>query len=205
MYFRFLKRLFDLLIMLLALPIILPVLLVVALLAALAYRANPFFTQLRIGQHGQPFRILKLRTMSSQRDANGVLLPDEQRITKLGRWLRTTSLDELPQCWNILRGDMSVVGPRPLLPDYWPLYTPQQRQRHLLRPGLTGWAQINGRNAISWEAKFALDNWYLNHVSFTLDVQIMWKTARLLLTRQGALPNNHTLMPRFTGSTMQHD
>jgi lipopolysaccharide/colanic/teichoic acid biosynthesis glycosyltransferase len=145
--------------------------------------------------------LFKLQTMTSTRDpATGQLLPDAQRLSRLGRWLRATSLDELPQLWNIVRGDMSLVGPRPLLPQYLPLYSPRQARRHLVRPGLTGWAQVNGRNAISWEEKFELDNWYVDHQSFALDLRILWRTAGRVLGRRGIAAAGEATMPAFRGS-----
>jgi len=158
-----------------------------------------FFTQVRPGLHGKPFRMVKFRTMTDERDASGALLPDEQRLTPFGRFLRASSLDELPELWNVLRGEMSLVGPRPLLMEYLPLYTPEQARRHEVRPGITGWAQVNGRNAISWVDKFALDVWYVDHHSLWLDVQILWRTVRKVLVRDGISAPGDATMPKFEG------
>ncbi len=176
-YTRYGKRLLDLLLSTLALFILWPVLHSLTFLNAVAFRDNPFFTQLRTGRNQRQFRILKFRTMTNACNAKtGDLLPDAARLTRWGRWLRRTSLDELPQLLNVLRGEMSLIGPRPLLPDYEPIYTPEQRKRHHLRPGITGWAQVRGRNALTWPEKFALDAWYVENVSFRLDIKILWLT-----------------------------
>jgi lipopolysaccharide/colanic/teichoic acid biosynthesis glycosyltransferase len=158
------------------------------------------FTQARPGLHGKPFRMVKFRTMTDERSPDGALLPDAQRLTPFGRFLRASSLDELPELWNVLIGDMSLVGPRPLLMEYLPLYTPEQARRHEVRPGITGWAQVNGRNAISWADKFALDVWYVNHRSLWLDVKILWRTVRKVLVRDGISATGEATMPKFTGS-----
>jgi lipopolysaccharide/colanic/teichoic acid biosynthesis glycosyltransferase len=158
------------------------------------------FTQLRPGRHGTPFWLIKFRTMRAAVDDEGRPLPDEERLTRLGQWLRAASLDELPELWNVLRGDMSLVGPRPLLMEYLPLYTPEQARRHQVRPGITGWAQVNGRNALSWEQKFELDVWYVDHASLRLDLEIialtLWKTLRC----DGINQAGHATMPDFMGS-----
>jgi len=159
-----------------------------------------FFSQIRSGLHGSPFKMMKFRTMTDERGSNGALLPDAQRLTPFGRFLRASSLDELPELWNVLRGDMSLVGPRPLLMEYLPLYTPEQGRRHEVRPGITGWAQVNGRNAISWEEKFALDVWYVDNRSFWLDLQILWLTVRKVLMRDGISAAGEASMPAFKGS-----
>lgn len=200
MPYRYWKRCFDVVLTGLISFAAIPLIAMLTLLLSLHYGGNPFFAQIRTGQYGRPFRLLKFRTMTNQCDSNGQLLPDHVRITRIGHWLRQTSLDELPQLWNILRGDMSLVGPRPLLTDYWPLYTPEQRQRHVIRPGLTGWAQVNGRNTISWDEKFALDSWYIRHMSFSLDLHIVWKTLQLILTKHDTI-----YMPRFTGSQSENE
>ncbi len=158
------------------------------------------FTQVRPGLHGKPFRMVKFRTMTDERGPDGALLPDAQRLTPFGRFLRASSLDELPELWNVLRGEMSLVGPRPLLMEYLPLYTPEQARRHAVRPGITGWAQVNGRNAISWTDKFALDVWYVDHRSLWLDVQILWRTVRKVLVRDGISAAGEATMSKFTGS-----
>ena len=191
------KRLFDLIaaffaLLLLALPL--------ALLAWQVRRklGSPvFFTQVRPGLHGKPFKMVKFRTMTSERGLDGELLPDAVRLTPFGRFLRSSSLDELPELWNVLKGDMSLVGPRPLLMEYLPLYSPAQARRHEVRPGITGWAQVNGRNAISWEDKFKLDVWYVDHRSLWLDVKILWLTVQKVLVRDGISAEGETTMPRF--------
>lgn len=157
------------------------------------------FVQERPGLRGRPFRLCKLRTMLNARDARGVPLPDDQRLTRLGRFLRAASIDELPQLWNVLKGDLSLVGPRPLLNQYLNLYTPEQARRHDVLPGITGWAQVNGRNAISWEEKFALDVWYVDHWSLGLDLKIMAKTLWRVVARSGISSQGHATMPAFTG------
>jgi lipopolysaccharide/colanic/teichoic acid biosynthesis glycosyltransferase len=158
------------------------------------------FTQVRPGLHGKPFRMVKFRTMTDERGPDGALLPDAQRLTPFGRFLRASSLDELPELWNVLKGEMSLVGPRPLLMEYLPLYTPEQARRHAARPGITGWAQVNGRNAISWADKFALDVWYVDHRSLWLDVKILWRTVRKVLVRDGISAEGEATMSKFTGS-----
>ncbi len=158
-----------------------------------------FFSQARAGVKGKVFRIFKFRTMSDERDENGCLLSDAQRLTNLGLFLRRTSLDELPNLFNVLLGQLSLVGPRPLIADYLSLYTPEQARRHEVRPGITGWAQVNGRNAISWADKFALDVWYVDHRSLWLDVRILWLTVRKVLLREGINAAGEAEMPRFEG------
>jgi lipopolysaccharide/colanic/teichoic acid biosynthesis glycosyltransferase len=158
------------------------------------------FRQQRPGFHGKPFTLYKFRTMTDERDAQGNLLPDAERLTPFGRFLRSTSLDELPELFNVLRGDMSLVGPRPLLMEYLPCYTPEQMRRHEARPGITGWAQVNGRNALTWEEKFQMDVWYVDHCSFWLDLKILWLTFIILVKREGITAQEHATMPKFTGS-----
>jgi lipopolysaccharide/colanic/teichoic acid biosynthesis glycosyltransferase len=158
------------------------------------------FKQVRPGLNGKPFKMFKFRTMTDERGPNGALLPDAQRLTSFGRYLRASSLDELPEMWNVLRGEMSLVGPRPLLMEYLPLYSPEQARRHEVRPGITGWAQVNGRNAISWVDKFALDVWYVDHRSLWLDVRILWLTLRKVFMRDGISALGEATMPRFEGS-----
>jgi len=173
------------------------------LLVLLAWRklGRPvFFRQTRAGLRGRPFRMVKLRTMTDDCGQDGALLPDGQRLTEFGRLLRSTSLDELPELWNVLTGDMSLVGPRPLLMDYLPLYSAEQARRHDVRPGLTGWAQVNGRNAISWDEKFRLDVWYVDNRSMWLDLMILWLTFRKVVAREGVGAAGEATMPRFTGS-----
>lgn len=162
---------------------------------------NPvLFKQTRPGKDEKPFEILKFRTMTDERDSNGNLLPDEERMTKTGDFIRKTSIDELPQLINVLKGDLSLVGPRPLLMEYLPLYTEEQRKRHLVKPGITGWAQINGRNAISWEDKFKLDVWYVENQSFTLDMYILYKTFYNVIKRKDISASDHVTIERFKGS-----
>ena len=158
------------------------------------------FCQTRPGIHGKPFEMLKFRSMTDERRSDGQLLPDAERLTSFGRFLRGSSLDELPELWNVLKGDMSLVGPRPLLMEYLPLYTPEQARRHEVRPGITGWAQVNGRNAISWEEKFALDVWYVDNRTFWLDIKILWLTVKKVLVRDGISASGEATMPKFQGS-----
>lgn len=162
-----------------------------------------FFTQVRPGLYGKPFKMVKFRTMTGERGPDGQLLPDAVRLTPFGRWLRATSLDELPELWNVLKGDMSLVGPRPLLMEYLPLYTAEQARRHQVRPGITGWAQVNGRNAISWEDKFKLDVWYVDNHTPWLDIKILWLTVKKVLVRDGISAQGEATMPKFTGSKTQ--
>ncbi|WP_024813016.1 sugar transferase [Acidovorax sp. JHL-3] len=159
-----------------------------------------FFRQTRPGLHGRPFEMVKFRTMTDARGDDGNLLSDAERLTAFGRFLRATSLDELPELWNVLRGDMSLVGPRPLLMEYLPLYSPEQARRHEVRPGITGWAQVNGRNALSWDDKFKLDVWYVDHRSLWLDVKILWLTVKKVLVREGISAAGEATMSKFTGS-----
>ena len=188
---------------LVVLLLIAPVLIFIGILV-FAKMGNPIFLrQVRPGWRSQPFEMLKFRTMTDERGADGALLPDAQRLTPFGRFLRASSLDELPELWNVLKGEMSLVGPRPLLMEYLPLYTPEQARRHEVRPGITGWAQVNGRNAISWEEKFALDVWYVDHRSLWLDMRILWMTVRKVLVRDGISAAGEATMSRFTGSKKQ--
>ena len=177
-----------------------PLMGVIALLLVVVNRRNPVFRQVRPGRFGLLFGLFKFKTMTDQRDVTGILLPDNQRLTPLGSWLRRTSLDELPQLLNVLAGNMSLVGPRPLLAEYLPLYTPQQQRRHLVRPGLTGWAQVNGRNALTWDERLALDVWYVDNQSWRLDLNILCRTAVKLMSGGGD-PAETNAMPRFTGTT----
>lgn len=200
------KRLLDLAVALPLAVLTAPLLLLGAALAAWQNGGPWLFRQARPGLGGELFTLYKLQTMTSARDAaTGLLLPDAQRLPAVGRWLRATSLDELPQLWNIVRGDMSLVGPRPLLPQYLPLYSPAQARRHLVRPGLTGWAQVNGRNAISWEEKFAYDQWYVAHQSLGLDLRILGRTAARVLGRRGIAAAGEATMPPFRGSVPQKE
>jgi sugar transferase EpsL len=199
MYLRAGKRLFDLLVALIAMVLFFPVLLVVALLVQAKLGSPVLFRQQRPGWNGKPFTIHKFRTMTNARDAAGRPLPDVERLTKFGRFLRSTSLDELPELFNVFKGEMSLVGPRPLLMQYLDLYTSQQARRHAVRPGLTGWAQINGRNAITWEQKFELDVWYVDHVSLALDVRIIVLTVWRTLRHEGISQPGHDTMQEFMG------
>jgi sugar transferase EpsL len=194
------KRAADLLLTSLAIAVLCPVLLAVAILVRVFLGKPVLFRQRRPGLHGLLFTCLKFRTMKETRDRAGNLLPDADRLTHAGRFLRRTSLDELPELLNVLRGDMSLVGPRPLLPEYLPRYTEFQQQRHQVKPGITGWAQINGRNALTWEQKFELDVWYVGHQSLALDLKILWLTLLIVLRGQGIEHGSHATMPEFLGS-----
>lgn len=194
------KRVFDIAVCSVALLILLLPLLILAWLISRNLGGPIFFRQIRPGLHGSPFEIVKFRTMTSERGPDEQLLPDSGRLTPFGKFLRTTSLDELPELWNVLRGDMSLVGPRPLLMEYLPLYTPKQARRHAVRPGITGWAQVNGRNAISWEDKFKLDVWYVENQSLWLDLKILWLTVKKVLLRDGISAEGEATMPKFRGS-----
>ena len=201
MYKFFLKRLFDFIIVFSVLIVICPVLLVITLWLHFANKgAGVFFTQERPGKNGKIFKVIKFKTMTDERDANGNLLPDEQRLTKVGRFIRSTSIDELPQLINVLKGDMALIGPRPLLVQYLPLYNKEQVRRHEVRPGITGWAQCHGRNAISWSRKFELDVWYVDHCSFLLDLKIILLTIKKVLVREGISSETSATMEPFTGN-----
>jgi lipopolysaccharide/colanic/teichoic acid biosynthesis glycosyltransferase len=178
-----------------------PFLAVLVLLVRLRLGSPFLFIQERPGKAGRPFRMIKFRTMTDARDPSGALLSDAERLTPFGRWLRSSSLDELPELWNVLRGDMSLVGPRPLLMSYLPLYNDHQRRRHEVRPGITGWAQVNGRNSLSWEQKFDLDVWYVDHASLRLDFHILLKTVTQVLKRDGVNAAEDVTMPPFEGNT----
>lgn len=194
------KRLFDVVVSACALLVLALPLLVVIWMVRRKLGSPVFFTQVRPGMHGKPFKMVKFRSMTSERGTDGELLPDTERLTPFGRFLRSTSLDELPELWNVLKGDMSLVGPRPLLMEYLPLYSPEQARRHEVRPGITGWAQVNGRNAISWEDKFKLDVWYVDHCSLWLDIKILWLTVKKVLVREGISAAGEATMGKFTGS-----
>jgi lipopolysaccharide/colanic/teichoic acid biosynthesis glycosyltransferase len=196
-----LKRLFDFISAAIGLLILSLPLAILALQVRRKLGSPVLFTQVRPGLHGDPFKMVKFRTMTSDRDHDGQLLPDVQRLTAFGRWLRATSLDELPELWNVLKGEMSLVGPRPLLMQYLPLYSPEQARRHEVRPGVTGWAQINGRNAISWEDKFKLDVWYVDNQSLWLDITILWQTVKKVVLRDGISAAGEATMPAFIGTT----
>jgi lipopolysaccharide/colanic/teichoic acid biosynthesis glycosyltransferase len=193
------KRALDIVIALIAALVTLPFVIVVAILLWCAQR-TVLFRQMRPGLNGRPFILYKFRSMSEERDSSGHPLPDYQRLTRVGSLVRSLSLDELPQLWNVLKGDMSIVGPRPLLMKYLPRYSAEQARRHEVKPGITGWAQVNGRNSLSWEEKFALDVWYVDHRSFPLDLQILLKTFRRVLTRHGISNERHATMPEFLGT-----
>lgn len=209
MYAKFFKRVLDFTLSLMAMIVLFPLLVVLSIVGAIAMGGNPFFTQLRPGKinkkTGQEkiFKLVKFRTMSNKKDENGELLPDDARLNKYGRILRSTSLDELPELWNILKGDMAIVGPRPLLVRYIPRYTPEQRRRHLARPGLTGYAQINGRNAISWEERFAYDVEYIEHITFLGDVKIILGTVKAVFKRDGISSETNVTMEEFMGSQVE--
>lgn len=194
------KRLLDFTAALLGLIALALPLCVLILLIRRRLGSPVFFRQIRPGLHGQPFEMVKFRTMTDACGPDGTLLPDAERLTPFGHFLRSTSLDELPELWNVLKGDMSLVGPRPLLMEYLPLYSPEQARRHAVRPGVTGWAQVNGRNAISWEEKFALDTWYVDHQSLLLDIRILWLTVKKVLVREGISAAGEATMGKFTGS-----
>jgi lipopolysaccharide/colanic/teichoic acid biosynthesis glycosyltransferase len=201
MYSTIFKRLIDFLSALVGLILISPLFLVLITLLSIYNNGKPFFYQLRAGKNGRLFTIIKLKTMNDKRGANGELLPALERVTKIGNICRKYSLDELPQLVNILKGDMSLIGPRPLLPEYLELYTEEQNRRHEVMPGITGWAQINGRNAISWEQKFEYDIYYVNNQSFLLDVKILWLTIYKVIKRSDINSSDTVDMPMFTGKT----
>ena len=193
------KRGFDLIIALIALLFLLPVMILIALIVQFKFGFPIFFKQVRPGLNGKMFNMNKFRTMTNECDKDGNLLSDEVRLTKFGKFLRSTSLDELPGLWNVLKGDMSLVGPRPLLVEYLPLYSEKQSRRHEVRPGITGWAQVNGRNAISWDEKFDLDVWYVDNQSIWLDVKILWMTIGKVIFRTGISADSQATMHKFTG------
>jgi lipopolysaccharide/colanic/teichoic acid biosynthesis glycosyltransferase len=195
-----LKRVFDLILALLVLLLVGFPLLVLIILIRCKLGSPVFFKQIRPGLHGRPFQMVKFRSMTDARGPDGQLLPDAERLTPFGRFLRASSLDELPELWNVLKGDMSLVGPRPLLMEYLPLYSPEQARRHNVRPGITGWAQVNGRNALSWDDKFKLDVWYVDNRSLWLDINILWLTVRKVLVREGISAAGEATMSKFTGT-----
>lgn len=203
MYVSFGKRLFDLILAVAGLIILSPLFLFLTLLILCLNQTTPFFCQPRPGLNGKIFTIIKFRTMMDLYDGNRQLLPDSQRLTLPGKFLRKTSLDELPQLWNVLRGDMSLVGPRPLLKEYLPLYTKTQLRRHAVKPGITGWAQINGRNRISWEEKFARDLWYVDHISFRIDLLILFSTVKALLLKKPVYGTEKAMAEKFAGQAIQ--
>ena len=201
MYVHFVKRLIDFIIVFCALMLICPILLLISIGLHFANKeAGVLFTQERPGKSGKIFKVIKFKTMTDERDADGNLLPDEKRLTKIGKFIRSTSIDELPQLINVLKGDMALIGPRPLLPQYLPLYSKEQARRHEVRPGITGWAQVNGRNAISWTKKFELDVWYVDHCSFLLDLKIIFLTIKKVFVREGISSDTSVTMEAFTGN-----
>lgn len=201
MYKHYCKRLLDFIIVFIVLLMIWPFLLIIALWLYFANKgAGVFFLQERPGKGGKIFKVIKFKTMTDERDEHGNLLSDAERLTKVGRFIRSTSLDELPQLVNVLKGDMALIGPRPLLPEYLALYSPEQSRRHEVRPGITGWAQVNGRNAISWQQKFELDVWYVDHLSFSLDLRILFLTVGKVFHREGISSDTSVTMEAFTGN-----
>ena len=201
MYKHFFKRFFDFILSLSALLIAFPILLVVTIWLHFANKgAGAFFFQERPGKNGKIFKVIKYKTMTDERDASGKLLPDAERLTKVGRFVRSTSIDELPQLINVLKGDMALIGPRPLLVQYLPLYSKEQARRHEVRPGITGWAQVNGRNTLSWTEKFKHDVWYVDHYSFLLDLKIIFLTIKKVLIREGISQEGVATMEFFTGN-----
>lgn len=195
-----LKRLLDIIIASIALILLSPLYAFVAYKVKKNLGSPVLFRQIRPGLHGKPFEMIKFRTMTDERDPQGNLLPNEQRLPKFGKMLRATSLDEMPELWNVIKGDMSIVGPRPLLMDYLPLYNEEQAKRHNVRPGMTGHAQVNGRNSISWEEKFKLDTWYVENRSTWLDFKIMFQTVKKVLVKEGINQSEDVIMTRFTGN-----
>ena len=201
MYKSYLKRIIDIIIVLCVLLMIWPILLLITIWLHIANNGGgAFFLQLRPGKNGKLFKVIKFKTMTDEKDADGNLLPDEVRLTKAGKFVRSTSIDELPQLINVLKGDMSIIGPRPLLPQYIPLYSPEQARRHEVRPGITGWAQCNGRNAISWTQKFELDVWYVDNCTLWLDIKIVFLTFKKVLSREGISSDTSVTMEPFTGN-----
>ena len=202
-YEKYIKRMLDFTLSLMALIVLSPVLLVLVIVGAIKMKGNPFFTQDRPGKDEKIFKLIKFRSMTCETDAQGNLLPDEVRLTRFGRLLRATSLDELPELWNIFKGDMSIVGPRPLLVRYLPLYNAEQKHRHDVRPGLTGWAQVNGRNTLSWEDKFRYDVDYVNQISFALDVKVIFMTVKKVFCREGISSETSATMEEFKGTPVK--
>jgi lipopolysaccharide/colanic/teichoic acid biosynthesis glycosyltransferase len=200
MYKNYLKRPIDFTLSLIGLIVISPIFIVVTILLFLAKGGKPFFFQSRPGKNERIFKIIKFKTMNDKRYADGSLLPDADRLTKVGSFVRKTSLDEIPQLLNVLKGDMSLIGPRPLLVEYLPLYSEEQKRQHEVRPGITGWAQVNGRNAISWQEKFKLDVWYIDNITFILDIKIIYLTLLKVLKRDGISAENSATMEKFEGN-----
>ncbi|OUQ19837.1 sugar transferase [Lachnoclostridium sp. An138] len=200
LYAKYVKRYLDVFVSLIGLLVLSPVLLLLIIFGTIEMKGNPFFTQKRPGKDGKIFNLIKFRTMTNEKDKEGNLLPDEQRLTTYGKFLRSTSLDELPELWNILKGDLSLIGPRPLLVKYLPLYNSFQRHRHDVRPGLTGYAQVHGRNQVSWEKKFEMDVWYVQHVTFLEDLKILFETVAVVLKREGISSETSMTMEEFKGT-----
>lgn len=200
MYKSYLKRTLELIIAFNGVILFLPIFLIIMLLNITNLGTPIFFKQSRPGLHGKIFNIYKFRTMTNEFDNNGNLLPDENRLNKFGKFLRSTSLDELPSLWNVLNGNMSLVGPRPLLIEYLPLYSQKQSRRHEVKPGITGWAQVNGRNKVNWNEKFEMDVWYVDNQSLFLDIKILWLTLKKVIKQDGISHNNHATMDKFKGN-----
>lgn len=200
MYRKYIKQILDFTLAMVAAVLLLPVFFILSLVLFLTFRTNPYFVQARPGKHGKLFQLIKFKTMSDKRCERGTLLPDEQRLIPIGKFIRNTSLDELPQLLNVLKGDMSLIGPRPLLPEYLSLYNQTQNRRHEIKPGITGWAQVNGRNAISWQEKFNYDVWYVNNVSFMLDLKILLLTIKNAFLADEATINGVEPVQKFKGN-----
>lgn len=200
MYAKFFKRLIDFILSLLGIIILSPVLLILTVLGAVKMKGNPFFTQDRPGLHEKIFKLIKFRTMTNEKDVNGDLLPDEKRLIPYGKFLRSTSLDELPELFNILKGDMAIIGPRPLLVRYLPRYNAEQHRRHEVRPGLTGYAQAHGRNAVSWDEKFKMDVWYVDNLCFKVDIEVFMDTVKAVLRHEGISSETAATMEEFMGT-----
>jgi lipopolysaccharide/colanic/teichoic acid biosynthesis glycosyltransferase len=202
MYKKIIKRFLDFVIALIGLVLILPLFVLVIVGLFFANHGKPFFFQIRPGKNGRLFKIIKFKTMNDKKDSEGNLLPDDYRLTKIGAFVRKTSLDEIPQLLNVIKGDMSLIGPRPLLPEYLPLYNESQSRRHEVKPGITGWAQVNGRNAISWAQKFEYDVWYVENVSFLLDLKILYQTIKKVFKREGITAENSVSAEAFKGNSL---
>jgi lipopolysaccharide/colanic/teichoic acid biosynthesis glycosyltransferase len=200
LYSRIVKRFFDFVTSSIAFILLLPVFLIFLVLLFFVNRGNPLFFQLRPGKDGKIFKIFKFKTMTDKRDKNGDLLPDAARLTSIGKFVRKTSIDEIPQLLNVINGEMSLIGPRPLLPEYLPLYSVEQYRRHEVKPGITGWAQVNGRNTIGWQQKFEYDVWYVDHVNFWLDLKIIGLTIKKILIREGISSTTSSTMEKFKGN-----
>ena len=200
LYRNYLKRIVDFFVSLIAFCVLLPIFLIITVLLFAANQGSPFFVQARPGKNGRIFRLVKFKTMNDRKDGSGNLLPDAERLTGIGKFIRKTSLDEIPQLINVIKGEMSLIGPRPLLVEYLPLYNSTQKRRHEVRPGITGWAQVNGRNAISWEQKFELDVWYVDNLRLSLDFRIVLLTVLKVFKSEGISQQGHVTMTKFTGS-----